>query len=282
MIGLDWTVLALVAAAAVFAYLLKSHRPPAPFLWVPSTPLFTPTWKSRWSFLPQAFFIASLGLGALAALDPRWETLLSSETYTPPPTKGIALCLILDRSGSMTAKGRGGKSRIDQLKIQSQAFVKKRPQDLLGLIAFARSAEVLTPLTLDHQDLLHALQNLQVVPQKEQDGTAIGYAIYKGAEMMGAIQAFTGYTLKGMAMIVVTDGLQDPNPLDAGKRLRNMDIEEASDKAAEKGFISIFSISIPSCSIHSMHLIANSSSKPPKKPEDVFLLYKRRINSENF
>jgi len=43
------------------------------------------------------------------------------------------------------------------------------------------------------------------------------------------------YNIKQTVIILVTDGLQDPNPLDKGKRLRNMDVPEAAAYAKEQG-----------------------------------------------
>ena len=45
---------------------------------------------------------------------------------------------------------------------------------LIGIVAFARYADALCPLTLDHGNLLAILDQLEVVRDRSEDGTAVG------------------------------------------------------------------------------------------------------------
>lgn len=180
--------------------------------------------------------------------------------YTPSPVEGIAIYLLLDQSGSMAEEvpiysntgPRRRMSKIALLKQVTQQFIAGdpalgltgRPNDLIGLISFARGAEVMSPLTLDHQMILDQLSRFQAVGSRDQDGTAIGYAIYKAASLIAATRHYSqeiidkgepAYTIKNSVIILVTDGLQDPNPLDQGKRLRNIDIPDAAAYAKQQG-----------------------------------------------
>ena len=52
-----------------------------------------------------------------------------------------------------------------------------RPQDLIGLISFARYADVVCPLTLSHDALVEITRDLQVNETPNEDGTAYGDAL---------------------------------------------------------------------------------------------------------
>lgn len=202
----------------------------------------------------------------IAFIDPHFfinkypDHLEQPNPYTPSPVEGIAIYLLLDQSGSMAEEvpiysnmgARKRMSKIALLKKVTQQFIAGdpdlgltgRPNDLIGLISFARGAEVMSPLTLDHQAILDQLSHFQAVGSRDQDGTAIGYAIYKAASLIAATRHYSqeivekgepAYTIKNSVIILVTDGLQDPNPLDQGKRLRNIDIPDAAAYAKQQG-----------------------------------------------
>lgn len=215
------------------------------------------TWKSRWATLPRRLMQLALLAFILAFINPRLfiDLPASPSDQTRNPTEGIAIYLVLDQSGSMTEKvfgERGSIRKVDLLKQVTKQFVegdektglKGRPNDLIGLIAFARAARVLAPLTLDHTAILAELNKFAPVGERDQDGTSIGYAIYKSASMISATKHYAqeliekgepAYTIKNTIMILITDGMQDPNPLDKGKRLRNIDVPEAAAYAKEQG-----------------------------------------------
>jgi Ca-activated chloride channel family protein len=217
-------------------------------------------WKVRNGKLPFYLEAAAMTVFLLAMADPHF--LLPKQPFAQndqisQPTEGIAISLVLDRSGSMSEEvssegSRGMMSKIDLLKQVTKQFIegdrsaglKGRPNDLIGMIAFSRGAEVLAPLTLDHRALLEQLQKLTVQQDKDQDGTSIGYAIFKTANMIAATRHYAqelkqeerpAYEIKSSVIVLVTDGLQDPNPLDKGRRLRNMDIPEAAAYAKANG-----------------------------------------------
>jgi len=166
-----------------------------------------------------------------------------SQAASPPSTEGRALYLVLDQSSSMNTQAAPAlPKKIDLLKDVTEEFITGRPQDLTGLVAFARAAHVLSPLTLDHEQLLLQLKQLDVVKNREDDGTAIGYAVYKTASVLAATRHFgererkkgnPAFNIEGAAIILVTDGFQFPHPGDQGKRLRTIGVEEAADYAKQ-------------------------------------------------
>ena len=221
-------------------------------------------WRAAYADLPRLLVFAALFLFIAAFIDPHLLIKREEKGAGAPekalPTKGIAIYLLLDQSGSMTEKvlartpsgSRTYITKIQLLKEVTRDFVagnpelnlKGRPNDLIGLIFFARAPQIIVPLTLDHKTILDKLAKFDVIQNEDQDGTAIGYAIFKTANLIAATryyaEAFAGkakpaYEIKNSIIIVVTDGLQDPSPLDKGRRLRNMSLEEAAEYAKKEG-----------------------------------------------
>ncbi len=162
-------------------------------------------------------------------------------------SEGVAMQLVADVSGSMNAMDfeLDGKpaSRVDVLKREVTDFVKGngkdlpgRPNDLLGLITFARYADSACPLTLDNANLVNIVSKTRakndIEDQRklreielefrrrqlsgaseselreiqnqyrliaEEDGTAIGDAIGLGLERLD--QATKGKAASGKAPI---------------------------------------------------------------------------------
>jgi Ca-activated chloride channel homolog len=169
------------------------------------------------------------------------------------PSEGIAIYLVLDQSGSMqekvtTVSADGSRltiSKVELLKEVTKKFVqgdlrsnlKGHEDDLIGIVEFARTPQVVAPLTLDHKFILDKLSKFSVVPNEEDDGTGIGYAIFKTANLIAATRHYAqdlqgagkpAYDIKTNVIIIVTDGFQDPNALDEGNRLRTMGLPEAA------------------------------------------------------
>jgi len=216
--------------------------------------------NARWAKLPRIFQALALAFFLMAFINPR---LFYEKPHPPLPpqsskTEGIALYFILDQSGSMTEpvtvdSPRGGREKIQKialLKKLTEAFIRGdqamglpgRSSDLIGVVTFARSAQILSPLTLDHQTVLDQIHKLDIMRIKDQDGTAIGYAIYKTANLIAATRHYAeqqrdsrnpSYEIKNSVMILVTDGLQDPNPLDQDNRWRWLDPEDAAAYARD-------------------------------------------------
>jgi Ca-activated chloride channel family protein len=206
-------------------------------------------------------FTAAFALFSAAFLD--FHTLMQSpialNEATVVPREGVAIYFVLDQSGSMREEVPVSSSldpkrslpKVDIMKRVTSRFILGDPGvgnpglngDLIGVVSFARGTRVLAPLTLDHQTVLDDINAIVPMDSAETDGTAIGYAIYKTASMIAATRHYAQemiasgqapYQIKGAAIVVVTDGLQAPSPLDKGKRLRNMDIPEAAAYAKEQ------------------------------------------------
>jgi Ca-activated chloride channel family protein len=116
---------------------------------------------------------------------------------------GVDIMLAIDVSGSMQAEDMAGasagpESRLDAAKEVVSQFVQARPNDRIGLVAFAGEPILASPLTLDHDWLL---QNVAALDSAQlSDGTAIGSAIAAGVRRLDAQGA------KSKILIVLTDG----------------------------------------------------------------------------
>src|SRR5438552_5452602 len=118
---------------------------------------------------------------------------------------GIDIVVALDLSGSMAAEDDGFKlrgrqvNRITIAKDVLEKFVGKRPNDRIGLVAFARDAYIAAPLTLDHDFLF---QNLERLTLESIDGTATAI----GSALSASINRLRELKSKSKIVILMTDG----------------------------------------------------------------------------
>ncbi len=125
------------------------------------------SWRTAATPLPPALTLAALALMAAAMARPR--SLLS---YSRRTADVIAIQMVVDISGSMAALdmsvvtplGTKEQTRLEAVKETFTAFIKRRPDDLIGLITFGGYATTLAPLTSDHRALLHILSGVEIPP----------------------------------------------------------------------------------------------------------------------
>ena len=250
---IDETATSLLLAALLAMSLLKiflfSHAPSPSLAFSRLADLKQKSWRSHLARLPIKLHWVALVAFMIAFIDPHFLFPKSSHQQEPPlhawSTEGIAIYLVLDQSGSMaesieTTNEQGNiqtLTKVNLLKQVTQQFILKHSSDLMGLVSFARVPRVLVPLTLDQETLIHQLNQIEVVKNQEEDGTAIGYAIYKTAHLLAATRHFANalhqrekppYQIKSSVIIVITDGFQDPSRLDYGNRLRTLELDDAA------------------------------------------------------
>jgi Ca-activated chloride channel family protein len=216
-----WTTFFLLVPLLGLFWFVYRREKIKPALLYSYTSLFK---KEAFPLNPEFFFLLAIGSFSLALLDFHFAQEVEQKGV-PKLQEGPALYFLLDRSGSM----REGEKMALMKKITREYLLsEERQNDAVGLVAFARSAEILSPLTFDHQAVAKKLETLTPIGSKREEGTAIGYAIYKTVSLLSLMPG-----LKEPAVIVVTDGIQLPHPEDRGDRLRSMSIEEAAAFAAE-------------------------------------------------
>ena len=136
--------------------------------------------------------------------------------------EGIAIQMVVDTSGSMRdydlAPRGQNMTRLDVVKDVFRKFVAGdgrsdlpgRPNDLVGMIRFARYADAVCPLTLDHDNLVEVLDQTDIVQRRDEDGTAIGDGLALAVERLRELKRTTGsgdqLTITSRVVILLTDG----------------------------------------------------------------------------
>ncbi|MCK6484267.1 MAG: VWA domain-containing protein [Phycisphaerae bacterium] len=168
-------------------------------------------------------------------------------------TEGVAIQIVVDRSGSMQAMD----FRIDGQRVNRLEAVKKvvrdfvlggggrlrgRHDDLVGLIVFGTYADSLCPLTLGHEFLVETLRQVEVATTREEGATAIGDAIALGVERLRAVEQQRGLRpaqkIKSKIIILLTDGENtagDIAPLKAAEMAAAFDIRVYTIGAGTRG-----------------------------------------------
>jgi Ca-activated chloride channel homolog len=147
-----------------------------------------------------------------------------THSRTEVTANGIDIVLGLDVSGSMQALdftvNNYRVNRIAVVKSVVSQFIDERPNDRIGLIAFAGSPYIVSPLTLDHDWLLQNLDRINV--GIGDDGTAIGSAI------AAAVNHLRTTTAKSKVVILLTDGVNNSgkiSPLSAAEAARALGVK---------------------------------------------------------
>lgn len=155
---------------------------------------------------------------------------------------GIAIEIVVDRSSSMaesfTYQGRA-MTRLEAVKLAFHDFVLGngkelggRPTDLVGMVAFARFAETVCPLTLAHGAVAGFVNQLKLVSRAErhEDGTAIGDGLALAAARLQAAgqEGQDAYEIKSKIIILFTDGIHNSgqhSPMQAAALAREWGIK---------------------------------------------------------
>ena len=168
-----------------------------------------------------ALMLTALVFAALALAQPRYG-FIEKETKQ----KGRDVIVAIDASRSMMATDVS-PTRLARAKLFTQDLVRLMQGDRVGLIAFAGSAFLQAPLTLDYSAVTNSLDELDtdLIPV---GGTNLAAAINAALEAFGKAEGNT------RALVVLTDGEE----LDA-------DGIAAAKRAAQEG-IRIFTVGIGS------------------------------------
>lgn len=119
------------------------------------------------------------------------------------------IVLLVDVSTSMRAEdlSSGGRSRdrLTAAKEVIERFVQRRPQDRIGMVAFAALPYTVSPLTLDRGWLLGQLGRLEI--GMIEDGTAIGDGIASAVNRLRESKA------RSKVIVLLTDGISNRGTL---------------------------------------------------------------------
>src|SRR5256714_11315508 len=193
-----WLLL-LLLVIPLLAY-LRGKRGPAAALTYSSTASLRAIGKqsaARVGKILRALLLGSLALFVVGLARPQL-----GKSLTQIEASGIDIMLVLDVSGSMLTKdftiGGQEATRVDAIREVTRKFIEGRPNDRIGIIAFAGRPYVVSPMTLDHDWLLQNLERVRI--GLVEDGTAIGSAMASAANRLNDKHS------KSRAIVLLTDG----------------------------------------------------------------------------
>ncbi len=168
----------------------------------------------------------TLAICILAMARPVWRNQYLNRTAS-----GIDIVIALDVSLSMDIddfvdQGQRAK-RIDVAKKVVDDFISRRPDDRIGLVAFAGRPRDASPITLDHQWLRKALGEIRLNDQRnigtvKEQGTAIGSAIAAASTRLDSRDS------KSRIIVLITDGASNSgkiSPIEAAENAKTLGIK---------------------------------------------------------
>ncbi len=211
-----WFLLVALLAPVVYHLLTGAASTAVTYSTLAFLDRLSVTIRARLAPIPAVLIAGAVVAMALALAGPR-----TGDDQTRIRREGIAIVMVVDRSGSMQArdmvKGDMNVDRLEAVKAIFKQFVLGddadqkwvdvatvgRPDDVIGLIGFARYADGLCPLTLDHGNLVNILDDLGIVRDRVEDGTALG----EGLAL--AVERLRGHQAKSKVVILLTDGVNN-------------------------------------------------------------------------
>jgi Ca-activated chloride channel family protein len=176
-------------------------------------------------------------------------------------SEGVAIEMVVDRSSSMEQEFMYDESRLSRLEAVKTIFnlfalgdnqnLRGRPNDLIGIVTFARYADTICPLTLSHDILPHFVSAIKLETRKEEDGTAIGDGLALAAARLKSAEAQlnsvsqksgkaasfwdlqskphgSGYKIKSKVIVLLTDGQNNAGnrtPLEAARTAKDWGVK---------------------------------------------------------
>ena len=214
---------ALLVAPAAIAFFWwafrERERALATFVDAALVPIVVPDLDRRRRRVRAVLLTTGIGALALALAGPMWGF-----HWEEVRREGVDLVVALDTSKSMLASDVA-PNRLARAKLAVQDLLAELQGDRIGLVAFAGSAFVQCPLTLDRNAFRESLDAVEVglIPR---GGTNLTEAID------ASLEAFEGRQGSHQAVVLITDG-EDHE----GK------VEDAIKHATERG-VKVFTVGI--------------------------------------
>ncbi len=180
----------------------------------------------RWS---AGLYLLVAALLILGLARPQWQ-----RGRADVPASGVDLMLALDLSGPMEAldfnlNGQP-QSRVEVVKSVVSRFIEARPDDRIGLVAFAGAPYLVSPLTLDHDWLKQNLERVRT--GLVEDSTAIGSAL------TACVNRLRDQPSKSRVIVLLTDGMNNAGkvlPQTAAEAARAMGVKVYTIAAGTRG-----------------------------------------------
>lgn len=179
-------------------------------------------------------FLTGLIYLALACLIIALARPQQGKTITRTQASGVDIMLVIDVSRSMLAEdfsiGSQRANRLEVVKKVTEEFIRERPNDRIGLAAFAGRPYLVSPLTLDHDWLIQNLDRTRI--GLVEDGTAIGSALASAASRLKDKEA------KSKLIVLLSDGDNNAGkvaPLTAAEAAKALGIRVYTIGAGSEG-----------------------------------------------
>lgn len=167
-----WCLLALIIPVILrVVHVWRRRRPAAlPYSSLAAAKAVPRSWRLRLRWLPGV--LTDLALCALVFTLARPQLHVTTSN-SESSSEGIAIEMVLDRSGSMSQDMMFDKRRTTRLEAVKNIFslfihgdkklLPGRDGDLIGLVSFAKTAQTDCPLTLSHDALTSALDTIRLI-----------------------------------------------------------------------------------------------------------------------
>ncbi|MFP4483470.1 MAG: VWA domain-containing protein [Spirochaetota bacterium] len=136
-----------------------------------------------------------VGVSALIVATARPATVERQRVFL---TRGVDIMIVLDESPSMAARDFVPENRFETAREVIRRFVERRENDPIGLVSFGREATLRVPPTTYYEEVLRALEGLQIMSLG--DGTAIGMGLALASLHLSSSSA------SEKVVILLTDG----------------------------------------------------------------------------
>ncbi|HRS53584.1 MAG TPA: VWA domain-containing protein [Bacteroidales bacterium] len=197
-----WLLLLTVLPLLIIYYVLRKRKlyPTINFSNTENVQNIHKTNRQRLFFIPFLLRLLALLFFILAMARPQGS--ISRQNID---VEGIDIIMAMDISGSMLARDFK-PDRLESAKKVASEFIKGRPNDRIGLVAFSGEVFLQCPLTIDHlllDTLFQALYSGMI-----EDGTAIGDGLALAVYHLKKSQAIS------KVIILITDGVNNRGSMD--------------------------------------------------------------------
>ncbi len=218
-----WNLVALALVPALAAFLLwarrRRQRDLETFVAAGLLAVVSPDVDPRRRTTRGVLLVVTTLLLALALAGPMWGF-----HWEEVHREGIDLVVAIDTSRSMLSTDVK-PNRLGRAKLAVQDLLARLRGDRIALVAFAGSAFVQCPLTLDHGAFLQSLDAIEagIIPR---GGTSLSAAID------ASLDAFEGRQGNHQALVLITDGEDHEG-----------DVKAATKRASERG-VAVYTVGI--------------------------------------
>lgn len=221
-----WLFLVLIPMIAFYIWKIKEARPR---LQVSSLNAFAQHKDIRNKLKHLLFVLRLLAISSLIVALARPKKIQSKNQTT----KGISIVMAIDISGSMMAEDFK-PNRLEVAKKEAINFMSGRPDDRIGIVAFAAESFTQCPLTSDHATAINLLRKLKsgII----EDGTALGLGLANAVARLKNDEAVS------KVIILLTDGVNNSgeiSPLTAADMAKQLGIRVYTIGIGKNGYAPI-------------------------------------------